>query len=263
MDNRLRIRFFERRSDAGEVPVGRSDTCRTRAAIDATLRVARMVFGLSLIFSLTSADLFGQTVLNYAQSGKPESPGLELLQQEPHDIIYLTEKSGGGWVKTRLLNVPGRTMPTQPSGSLVFEIINVEREQFTVKWSEIESIDFWEQRLERETKERIAKADFKGAYPFLSVLIRDYPERAGIRQLRSEFLWTDAITRAKRGEREATLAMLEELMRYAPEYKPSSVKSAIDLTTGALMETMVQRESSWRSAESCSHVSKRIFRTPI
>tara|TARA_R110002049_G_scaffold2750_10_gene22438 strand:- start:77253 stop:79556 length:2304 start_codon:yes stop_codon:yes gene_type:complete len=194
---------------------------------------------------LAAACIFGTAIqshaqiINYAQSGNPAQSGLELLQEEPHDIIYFTEKAGGGWVKVHLLDLPGRKMPIDRSGALIYRIIDIEAKDFTSKWSDIETIDFWETRLERETKERIAKADFKGAYPFLSILIRDFPDRPGLRQLRSDFLWTDAITRAKRGEREATLAMLEELLRYAPEYKASSVRSAIDLTTDRLMQSMV------------------------
>ena len=205
----------------------------------------------ALVVSLNAGDACAQ-VLNYSQTGDPDS-GLGLLQEEAHDLIYLTKSSGGGWVKARLLKLPGRKMPVSPSGELQFNIIDVEGQDFLVKWSDIEMIDFWETRLERETQERIKTGDFKGAYPFLSVLIRDFPERPGLRQLRSEFLWTDAITRAKRGEREATLAMLEELKRYAPEYKSSSVTSAIDLTTDGLMESMV-------NAQRLGHAQKLLAR---
>ena len=200
MDSRLHMRFLLHQSGAHATSIRRWIANGSRLVSHVSLRITLLTISYLLV-AQASPVVLGQE-LNYAQSGKPDPPGLELLQQEPHDIIYLTEQSGGGWVKTRLLEIPGRRMPAQPTGSLVFQIVDVEQEQYTVKWSEVESIDFWEQRLERETKERIAKADFKGAYPFLSVLSRDYPSRPGIRQLRSEFLWTDAVTRAKRGERE-------------------------------------------------------------
>jgi len=176
---------------------------------------------------------------NYAQQGKPEDPGLELLQEDSHDLLYLTQKAGGGWAKVRLLELPGRAMPTDRSGSFKLNVVGIEGKDFTARWSDIESIDFWEKRLERETKERIARGDFKGAYPFLSVLIRDYPNRSGLRDLRSEFLWNDAIARAKRKELAPTLAMLEELRRYAPEYKRSAVLAAIDNTTDQLLQQLM------------------------
>ena len=176
---------------------------------------------------------------NYAQQGAPPDPGLALLQEEPHDLLFFTVKAGGGWAKTLLLQLPGRAMPADRSGSLKLNVLGIEGKDFTARWSDIEKIDFWEKRLERETKERIARGDFKGAYPFMSVLIRDYPNRPGLRELRCEFLWRDAIARAKRKELAPTLAMLEELRRYAPEYKRDEVLDAIGRTTDQLMQQLM------------------------
>ena len=179
---------------------------------------------------------------NYAQQGKPDDPGLELLQEEPHDLLFLTQKAGGGWAKILLLQLPGREMPADRTGSLKLNVVGIEGKDFTARWSDIESIDFWEKRLERETKDRIRKGDFKRAFPFLSVLIRDYPNRSGLRGLRSEFLWEDARARASRKELAPTLAMLEELRRYAPEYKRSEVLAAIDQTTDQLMQQLMDAD---------------------
>ncbi|TWU34511.1 ABC transporter substrate-binding protein [Novipirellula artificiosorum] len=181
-------------------------------------------------------------IINYAESGVPDRVGLELLQEDPHDLIFFTEKAGGGWVKARLLDLPQRRMPRNPKGSLRFDIVGLDTKSFTAKWEEIEKIDFWEVRLERETDDLIAKGDFQGAFPFLSVLIRDYPERPGLRKLRSEFLWKDAIKRAKEGDFEATLAMLEELRRYAPEYQSDAVLRALSGVTDRLMAKLVEQD---------------------
>ena len=82
--------------------------------------------------------------------------------------------------------------------------------------------------------------DFIGAYPFLSVLQRDYRQQTGLRALRCEFLWNDAVSRAKGGQVTSTLAMLEELRRYAPDYRPQVVMGAIDQTTDRLMSSLVK-----------------------
>ena len=201
-------------------------------------RIAQNVLLVAVLFVVGTSSVHAQ-LLNYAESGRPEAPGLELLQEEPHDLIYFTEKSGGGWVKTRLLDLPRREIPASPTGSLKFSIVGVEQQEFVAKWTDIENIDFWEKRLERETAERIKAGDFVGAYPFLSVLIRDYPARPGLRQLRTEFLWRDAAQRAKNGEYGASLAMLEELRRYAPEYKTQTVLTAIGALTDQLMDQLV------------------------
>ncbi|MFG0263115.1 MAG: ABC transporter substrate-binding protein [Novipirellula sp. JB048] len=192
-----------------------------------------------LWFASTTPPLAAQ-IVNFAQSGVPDRVGLELLQEEPHDLIYFTEAAGGGWVKVHLLDFPGRKIPSDPKGTLEFRVKGIEVKRFVTDWKNIEKIDLWEIRLERETTEMIAKGDFKGAYPFLSVLIRDYPNRPGLRKLRSDFLWQDAIKRAKAGEFQATLAMLEELWRYAPEYQPQRVLGALSGVTDKLMLKLVK-----------------------
>ena len=196
----------------------------------------------AIVLALVSDQSLDAQIVNYAETGVPDPVGLELLQEEPHDIIYLTQKSGGGWAKVRLLTLPGRKMPVKPTGSLKFKIIDIETKDFAVKWGEIEKIDFWEVRLERETKERIAKGDFTGAYPFLSVLIRDYPNRPGLREIRCQFLWNDARARAAKKASGATLAMLEELRRYAPEFKRREVLGAIGAMTDQLMSNLMKED---------------------
>ncbi len=63
---------------------------------------------------------------NYAQSGTPPERGLGLLQEEPHDLVFFTEKAGGGWAKVTLLDFPGRTPPTDRTGALKFQVLGIE-----------------------------------------------------------------------------------------------------------------------------------------
>ncbi|TWU65090.1 Extracellular solute-binding protein [Crateriforma conspicua] len=179
-------------------------------------------------------------LLNYAQSGSPPDPGLQLLQEEPHDLIFFTQDSGAGWVKARLLDLPNRTSISGQTGTLRVEVLGIDDRVFGAKWSDVERIDFWEQRLKRETAERIARRDFKGAYPFLSVLIRDFPNLPELTQIRSDFLWQDAIDRASRSEFVQSLAMLKELRRYNPDYKVERLLGAIDGLNDRLMGQLVE-----------------------
>lgn len=196
----------------------------------------------TLLVAVWCSECAAQPQVNYAESGTPPDPGLELLQEEAHDLLFFTQKSGGGWAKVLLLDFPGRTPPTtdRRTGSLKIQVLGLEGRYFTVRWSDIEKMSLWEIRLEQETKQRLAKGDFTGAYPFLSVLIRDYPNRPGLRDLRTEFLWKDAVARAKRGELAPTLAMLEELRRYAPEYNRGQVLRAIEGVTDRLLGSIVE-----------------------
>lgn len=209
-----------------------------------SLRSLKFVsFACSIAVAALSAVLLASTAhaqrLDYAQVGTPPETGIELLQEDAHDIIYFTEKAGGGWAKVLPLDFPGRRPPADRSGTLRFFVVGIEGKEMVAKWGEIEKLDLWEVRLEKETRERIAKGDFVGAYPFLSILVRDFPDLKGLRELRSEFLWNDAISRAKKGEIAPTMAMLEELRRYAPEYSPSTAIRALSGTADRLMKQLV------------------------
>jgi hypothetical protein len=199
-----------------------------------------------------------QAVLSYAQTGTPPDPGLDLLQEEAHDILFFTAKSGGGWAKVLLLDFPGRTPPStdRRTGSLKIQVLGIEGKEFAVRWSDIERLWLWEIRLEEETKKRLAEGDFVGAYPFLSVLIRDYPNRPGLRDLRTDFLWKDAAARFKRGEVAPTLAMLEELRRYAPEFKRSQVLRVIEEVTDRLMADLVEKRELDRAQQMLARLEK-------
>lgn len=200
--------------------------------------------GLFLSVTLVAIGTLGPAhgdVRPYAETGKPDAPGLELLQEEPHDLVFFTTEAGGGWAKVRPLPFPGRKLPNEREGQLVIEVLSLEGKKFSVVWKDIEFIDLWETRLERETKQRIEKEDFVGAYPFLSILLRDFPSRPGLRQLRIDFLWKDAITRAKKGELSQTITMLEELRRFAPEYKPETVRRAMSGMADKLMAQLLDQ----------------------
>lgn len=219
-------------------------------------RVRTVSCAASFLFvALVASDAKSQ-IVNYAEQGKPPEAGLELLQEEPHDLIFFTSESGGGWLKALLLDVPGREMPVDPTGTLTFQIVSIEGKKFSARWKDITNIDFWEKRLERETVERIRAGDFVGAYPFLSILIRDYPSRPGLRKLRSEFLLQDAIRRFQAGELDATLAMLEELRRYAPEYETSKVVSALGMVTDRLMQRMADESDLYRAQQLLARLKK-------
>ena len=53
----------------------------------------------TLAWTLTCATNTSAQSLSYATEGRPEDPGLGLLQEEPHDLLFFTEQAGGGWAK--------------------------------------------------------------------------------------------------------------------------------------------------------------------
>jgi hypothetical protein len=181
-------------------------------------------------------------VANYAETGLPEVAGLEIIQDEPHDLVFFKAAAGGGWAKVRLLDFPGRTPNPKKDGTLRMDVLGIETQSFAAKWDDIERIDFWEVRLEREATERIKAGDFTGAYPFLAVLIRDFPNRPGLRELRCEYLFGDARKRAAENNFGATVAILEELRDYAPEYKSETVLKVLGFFTDQLIGGLVKEQ---------------------
>lgn len=202
-------------------------------------RIARPIAVILFCGLLLGPQPCAAQMANYATSGTPEDEGLALLQSEPYDLIFFTQASGGGWAKVLPLPFQGRVVPSNPAGSLSFSVVGLEGQRFAAKWSDIERIDLWEERLQREAKSRIAQGDFVGAYPFLAILLRDYPGLPGLRALRSEFLLKDAARRYRAGELEATLAMLEELRRFDPSYQADRVFAVISQVTDTLMQRQV------------------------
>lgn len=214
-----------------------------------------ILLGVTLFGSGNASRVWGQAT-NYATEGKPEAEGIELLQTEPYDLIFVKEsaKGGGGWAKVELLPFPGRKLPANPTGVLPVTIFGLEGKKYEIRWDDIESIELWEQRLQREARERIASGDFDGAYPFLAVMMRDDPERPEYLQVRSEYLLMDAASHYKKGtvyqqagqdqeagkEWKQTLAILEELRRFAPEYQTRVVLQKIGEITDTLMRTMLE-----------------------
>ena len=175
----------------------------------------------------------------FAEEGVPEKAGLEILQEDPHDLIVFTDESGGGWVKVLPIPFPNRELPRQRNGVIPLQVMTLEGEEFVADWEDVKTIRLWERRLEEELRERINAEDFVGAYPFLAILIRDYPDRPNLKDLRTEFLWKDAISRAKRGEVAQTVGMLEELQRFAPEYRTDAVRRALSEFADRLMKKLL------------------------
>ena len=96
-------------------------------SIRITSLLCLLVIGLTV---LPCARPVNAQLINFAQQGEPGDPGLELLQEEPHDLLFLTEKAGGGWAKVLLLQLPGRSMPADRSGSLKLNVLGIEGKRF-------------------------------------------------------------------------------------------------------------------------------------
>lgn len=203
----------------------------------------RLFYAASLLFILQSATAslaIAQVTKNYSVEIEPEDEGIELLQSEPYDLIRFKASAGGGWVKVRPLDFPGRNVPQKTTGTLAMNVLGLPGKTYEAKWTEIESIELWEDRLTREATDRINTGDFAGAFPFISILYRDNPGIEKFESMRRDYLLRNAKADFQQGDLRRTLAILEELRRIAPNFQTNVVLGAIGEMTDRLMRGMME-----------------------
>jgi hypothetical protein len=187
-----------------------------------------------------SSTVNAQVTLNFSATVQPETEGIELLQAEPYDLVRFKASAGGGWAKVKLFDFPGRTKPQKTSGTLPMVIEGLPGKTYEAKWADIEAIELWEERLTAEANERMKRGDFSSAYPFIAVLYRDNPGVERFELMRKEYLLNNAVSDFRGGDLRRTLAILEELRRFAPEYQPEVVLKAIGGVTDRVMAQMLE-----------------------
>ncbi len=104
---------------------------------------------------------------------------------------------------------------------------------------QIENIDTWEERLQREASERIKRKDFNGAFPYIAVLMRDYPRQPGLLEMRTELVYQNALDAYSKGDSIRTLALMEELKRFNPRFRPEAVDTAISRLTDKMLQDLL------------------------
>ena len=142
-----------------------------------------------ILFVLLTVTLSNRFM--WGQDSEPD--GVALLQQEPYDLVVIKKEFKGGQVMVRPLDLTDRKMPENPGGVLKLEVLSKPGRQYEVAWPAIEKIAFWERRILSEAQRRLLEKDFDGAFPFIALLIRDYPETPGLREMRSEYLFQNAL----------------------------------------------------------------------
>lgn len=189
-----------------------------------------------MVFCLPAGSLvFGQDEI-----AVEEGP---LIDQQPTDWIHLTDEAGGGSFQVMPLNLPNRPNITRPEPSqrlpVVLKLFPERRYEIAWKW--IDRIDFYEQMVLDEAKQRLADKDFIGAFQSLSFLMRRYPDTPQLEDLRQKFLFSSLSASYANSQLEQTLSTLEELRQTAPDFRADSVAKAINTVVGALLDRLEQR----------------------
>ncbi|MCR9291548.1 MAG: hypothetical protein NXI32_02435, partial [bacterium] len=163
-----------------------------------------------------------------------------LIDQNPFDLIVLTEEAGGHEVKVVLL--PFRELPEsrRPGDKLEVVLLKYQDRRYEIAWRSIENILFYEQRIYDEALEKMEQKDFVTAFQNLSFLMKSYPDMPKLDELRQQFIFQSAIDRFNNGELRQTLSALEELRQNSPGFRAASVTAALSRVADSLISEYQQ-----------------------
>lgn len=188
------------------------------------------------------ASLYGIQLL--AQEIERVEP--PLIDQQPFDLITLTEDEGGKSVKVLPIDFPNRRLPKNPKPTDKIEVVLVRFQErlYEVAWNAIAidpetgeyDIGLYERRIYDEAVEMMRQKNFVTAFQNLSYLLKNYPAMDGLEELRQRFIFQSAIDRFAKGELQQTLSALEELKTSAPDYRSRDVSTALSRVAGRLIE---------------------------
>lgn len=158
-----------------------------------------------------------------------------LIDQQPFDLIVLTDEAGGDQV--RILPLSFRTMPSSPDPAQKLEVVleRYQERRYEVAWKSISEILFFEQRIYDEANQKMDEKDFVTAFQNLSFLLKNYPSMPRLEELRQNFIFRSAIERFDRGELRQTLSALEELRETAPGFQATAVLNALSRVADSLV----------------------------
>jgi len=161
-----------------------------------------------------------------------------LIDQQPFDLIHLTEEAGGEAFKVFPIPFPGRKLPEKPSASAKIEVVFTKHpdRKYSIAWKSIDRIDLYEDMVLSEAKKLLADKDVIGAFQNLSFLLKNYSDTPRLEELRREFLFSSLAVSFRNKQLEQTLSTLEELKRSAPDYRTEEVARALNNVAARLLE---------------------------
>ncbi|MEN0109933.1 MAG: ABC transporter substrate-binding protein [Planctomycetota bacterium] len=165
-----------------------------------------------------------------------------LHDSPPRDLIILNAANGGD--RLSVLPLPrGRRVSYDPlpeSGELRAFLADDPTTEFEVSFSAMERVVLFEDRLLEETRERVGRRDFDGAYRLLSRLDRDYPRHRGLREAYAKALRVEALALYQQERYDHALALLEAL--YERSRRARGVGEAVERIAEAILAARWERQ---------------------
>lgn len=166
-----------------------------------------------------------------------------LLDLPPFDIITVTAEAGGKSVQVNLLDLPNRTLPTDPKPAerLSCVVSLFPDRTYEILWKDIAKITLWEQLLLERAKGLLAKKRFSESFEHLTYLLENYPALNGLNGLQQEFLFSSARDMATAGDFQHALSTLEQLHKQFPTFRSAEIRNAISGVASRLLEDLITK----------------------
>ncbi|MEM8736724.1 MAG: hypothetical protein AAGG44_21010, partial [Planctomycetota bacterium] len=172
----------------------------------------------------------------------------ELIDQQPFDLLVLSEDEGGQKFKLEPLPFRRRPASADPTDKIEVVLQKFPDRRYEIKWKAIDEIRFYEQSIYDEAIDSMSSKDFIKAFQNLSFLLKNYPAMPELEGLRRRFILESAIDRFSKGELQQTLSALEELKETAPDYERTRVTNALSRVADSMI-TRYQKQGDLGSAQ--------------
>lgn len=160
--------------------------------------------------------------------------------QTPFDLITL--KRDGSQHRILPLELPGRKVIPQTSGSLRVRLESDPVDERSIRWAEIEKLELFEELVLAEANRLTAAGQFNEAFRHYAFLLDKYPHVEGLDPAIQTYLFASASDSVSKQEYAEALSTLEELFRRNNGYtSPSgrSVTSALSAVANILLRQYV------------------------
>jgi hypothetical protein len=162
-----------------------------------------------------------------------------ILDEEPFDLITLTEAWQGAEVRVFPIDFPGGTPPAapDPEAEIAVRLLLFPERNYRIHWKDIAKIERYEQLLLEEAKTRLNARQFAPAFEYLNFLRTNYSTTPGLDLLRQEFLLASALDSIRSGKLAQALTVLEEFARVYPDNRRTpQVRAKISELAGQMIE---------------------------
>lgn len=198
--------------------------------------------GLCVLLMLVGVSLWPRSLVWAQEASEKNESDKPLYQQSPFDVLVV--KRDGSRHKIVPLNLPKRTFVPQSSGFLKVRFVQDPSEEYAIRWSDVERIEFFEEMVLAEARRLTEAKKFDEAFRHLVLLLDHYPQTEGLEPAVQDYLYARAADDASAGRWNEALSGLEELYRRNPNYAGSggrTVTSALSVVAGTVLENYVQR----------------------